>query len=100
MSVVQSERHFLPCSIYPGMLYYLAALPPVRPARINYHTDIVNGELSGAKDAVTSGFVNEMFTIYLDVKSQPIFVIYLQFTLWKKAKQCILTICKKKCISY
>ena len=47
------------------------------------------------KDAVTSGFASDLFTVYLDDKGQTILVICLQFTLSKKAKQCILTICKK-----
>ena len=47
------------------------------------------------KDAVTSGFVSDLFTFYLDDKGQAILLIYLQFTLSKTAKQCILTICKK-----
>ena len=44
------------------------------------------------KDAVTSGSVSGLFTVYLDDKVQTILVIVLQFTLSKSAKQCILTI--------
>ena len=49
-------------------------------------------------DAVTSGFVSDLFTVRLDHninglddKGQTMLVIYLQFTLSKKAKQSILT---------
>ena len=41
-------------------------------------------------DAVTSGFVSHLFTVRLDDKGQTMLVIYLQFTLSKKAKQSIL----------
>ena len=42
-------------------------------------------------DAVTSGFVSDLFTVRLDDKGQTMLVICLQFTLSKKAKQSILT---------
>ena len=42
-------------------------------------------------DAVTSGFVSDLFTVRLDDKYQTMLVICLQFTLSKKAKQSILT---------
>ena len=37
-----------------------------------------------SKDAVTSGFVSDLFTVDLDDKGQTILVICLQFTLSKK----------------
>ena len=43
------------------------------------------------RSAVTSGFVSDLFTVHLDDKGQTMLVICLQFTLSKKAKQCILT---------
>ena len=49
-------------------------------------------------DAMTSGFVSDLFTVRLDDKGQTMLVIYLQFTLSKKAKQSILTMClSSKC---
>ena len=43
-------------------------------------------------DAMTSGFVSDLFTVRLDDKGQTMLVICLQFTLSKqKAKQSILT---------
>ena len=42
-------------------------------------------------DAVTSGFVSDLFTVRLDDKGQTMLVICLQFNLSKKAKQSILT---------
>ena len=42
-------------------------------------------------DSMTSGFVSDLFTVHLDDKGQPMLVICLQFTLSRKAKQCILT---------
>ena len=43
-------------------------------------------------DALTSGFVSDLFTVHLDDKGQTMLVICLQFTLSKKAKQCILLV--------
>ena len=42
-------------------------------------------------DAMTSGFVSDLFTVRLDDTGQTMLVVYLQFTLSKKAKQSILT---------
>ncbi len=42
-------------------------------------------------DAVTSGFVSDLFTVRVDDKGQTMLVIYVQFNLSKKAKQSILT---------
>ena len=42
-------------------------------------------------DSMASGFVSDLFTVHLDDKGHPMLVICLQFTLSKKAKQCILT---------
>ena len=42
-------------------------------------------------DAVTSGFVSDLFTVRLDDKCQTMLAICLQFALSKKAKQSILT---------
>ena len=42
-------------------------------------------------DAVTSGFVSDLFTVRIDEKGQTMLVICLQFPLSKNAKQSIMT---------
>ena len=48
-----------------------------------------------SKDAVTSGFVSDLFTVYLDDKGQTILVICLHFTLSKKPNNAFLRFVKK-----
>ena len=58
----------------------------IRVAKINFQTEFVNGELSGSKlycDAVTPGFVSDLFTQVLEVHDLGSYRVVFVQNRWK-----------------